>query len=461
MAAVIVGCASNEDGSPDPEVAPDAFVDEDASGSSPDVDGSNSADVQANDTSETAIPDIAADANERDGRDARVVRPECTEDSECDDGIDCTVDSCNAFIGECTHIPTDNTCCVDASDCQDASDCTADLCVANRCAFPRLPLDDCECTADFFCDDQNPCTSDTCTDGTCAYAATPNADLGCGTCAYVDGDECCQSATDCDDGSDATTDHCVAERCVHSLASVDVCAEGSECQELACGGGTCLLDLGVCTYAPTTDPAGPEGCCSTTADCGPAAECTTVTCEAFECLTEATFESTVIWQTQWSSGELEGWTVESDGSGAMWQISDQQAISAPYSLYYGSLRSGNFDVGATTGSATSPPIELVQKQATFLEFWIAPFVESMLSVDQVRIELLVEGETYVLWSKGDGGGTITGWQSVTRPLGMFVADAPAFRLRVVFDSVDEVKNDKPGIYLDDVRIVVPCGTLPP
>ncbi|MFW6050794.1 MAG: hypothetical protein ACODAU_06450 [Myxococcota bacterium] len=134
--------------------------------------------------------------------------PECTEAADCDDGNDCTADSCNDD-GECEYEQRSDgsdctdadgnsgtceagTCeieCTDASQCDDGSNCTADSCnpETNRCRHdPANEGEDCthdgnpgtceegacvlECTPENeeeVCDDGDLCTADMCTDGQC------------------------------------------------------------------------------------------------------------------------------------------------------------------------------------------------------------------------------------------------------------------------------------------------------
>ncbi len=118
----------------------------------------------------------------------------------CDDGVDCTNDTCDAEGGRCTHTADDGRCgagrycsgaggCVDIVPCTMDAECaalTGDACTGTwtcdtaqmRCARAR-PFD---------CDDVDPCTVDTCaTSGTMPTCAHGPADLSsdpnnCGTC---------------------------------------------------------------------------------------------------------------------------------------------------------------------------------------------------------------------------------------------------------------------------------------
>jgi hypothetical protein len=68
---------------------------------------------------------------------------ECTTDTDCDDGLACTIDACDEASGSCVAVPDDG-------DCDDGDECTADVCTAGvgcehpasgRCAPVALALE--------------------------------------------------------------------------------------------------------------------------------------------------------------------------------------------------------------------------------------------------------------------------------------------------------------------------------
>lgn len=100
--------------------------------------------------------------------------PGCTGAGDCDDGVDCTLDSC-AEDGLCHH---------DAASCEclSASDCSADVaCITATCTEAgTCDFDDgrCECLNDGDCDDGDAATLDACnaTERTCAHRRVTYAD---------------------------------------------------------------------------------------------------------------------------------------------------------------------------------------------------------------------------------------------------------------------------------------------
>jgi hypothetical protein len=56
---------------------------------------------------------------------------ECAADQDCDDQIECTVDSCTE--GFCDYL--DKCACHENADCDDANACTVDQCIDNACSY--------------------------------------------------------------------------------------------------------------------------------------------------------------------------------------------------------------------------------------------------------------------------------------------------------------------------------------
>jgi hypothetical protein len=145
----------------------------------------------------------------------------CSDPSVCDDGLDCTSDSCDA--AGCLHTPLP-----DGSGCDDGYvDTVNDQCVAGVCEGEWVV-----CHDDLDCDDGDVCNGlEMCGDTEC-FEGVP---LDCGAppvcaIAYCDPQTGCglapaQDGTPCDDGIDATAgDSCWGGVCegTHSSAPVTV-----------------------------------------------------------------------------------------------------------------------------------------------------------------------------------------------------------------------------------------------
>lgn len=111
--------------------------------------------IGAPETLDGSAPDVVKDVAVHD---VIVTDAGCHSDVECDDGVSCTVDACDATLHVCTHLPNDKV-------CDDGIWCDGD----EVCD----PSDDCiEYPRD--CDDSVVCTDDACVEGTKSCTHTPN-----------------------------------------------------------------------------------------------------------------------------------------------------------------------------------------------------------------------------------------------------------------------------------------------
>jgi len=133
----------------------------------------------------------------------------CEANSDCDDDIACTEDTCNGTTGECTNTADDSLCpdpdfcdgtdvCDPTNDDADSSGCVPDAatepCTATTPVCDEVEETCAECDGDASCTDGYSCTDDNCEgDGSCT---STNNDDNCD-----DGDVC--DPTDAD--ADATT----------------------------------------------------------------------------------------------------------------------------------------------------------------------------------------------------------------------------------------------------------------
>ncbi len=180
--------------------------------------------------------------------------PPCLTNADCDDGIDCTVDTCTP--AGCVHTLNDAA-------CNDGIACTTDTCTLEGCLF----------TPDnAYCNDGKLCTIDTCdpgngpTDGGCTHTfsnapcddgiacTTDTCDPTTETCSHVPCDSLCDDGIFCDgvERCDATVG------CVHGPpscqlglpCSADSCTEAtSTCTHTQSGGCAPSLRLLVCDDA--------------------------------------------------------------------------------------------------------------------------------------------------------------------------------------------------------------------
>lgn len=223
---------------------------------------------------------------------------QCCSSDGCEDGLDCTDNSC--FAGVCTSSPTDRCgkgfycstdpstapsgcvavekCDVDA-DCEDPNPCVTVACVNHECTHPVCPsggkccagIGCGECCGDSQCSHDNPCSPSTCSSDLKCVPSPPCAE----------GDKCCKSP----DGKSATCGEC----CV----ATDCADDGVKCTDEKCKAAA--DGFLTCTHEPNADncPVGQDcnprsGCmsggCTSASDCDPPQQaCKRVTCQDGAC----------------------------------------------------------------------------------------------------------------------------------------------------------------------------------
>ncbi len=190
-----------------------------------------------------------------------------TPGAPCDDGIACTLDSCDPNTG-CTATPVDSA-------CDDRIDCTIDRCGEDGCTHTPSnslcdgegalcdPDEGCvappECVDHDECNNGNPCDgAEFCRDGTCAagqplLCAGPNT--GC-VSTFCDPTEGCVSEKSddfCDDGASCTADRCQDNgSCTHERNDLD-CGDRFECTDDACNPEHPRAGEDGCIHVPNDD----------------------------------------------------------------------------------------------------------------------------------------------------------------------------------------------------------------
>ncbi|MCK9361278.1 MopE-related protein [Patescibacteria group bacterium] len=203
--------------------------------------------------------------------------PGCTADAQCDDLVDCTVDSCTVATGNCRHVVTPALCaagescnpatgcemgraCATDADCDDTDACTTmERCdpAARVCTF--VPLD-----GDGDGDPPRVCGGGDCDD------SRPGANSGA--------DEACNSLDDncdgvIDDGFDLMTDDANCGRCGM------VCRDG-----LSCSAGLCQCDDASLTRCGSSSAPYCVDTDTTPTDCGTCGHACPGACAAGMCV---------------------------------------------------------------------------------------------------------------------------------------------------------------------------------
>ncbi|MDF1563155.1 MAG: MopE-related protein, partial [Deltaproteobacteria bacterium] len=202
-----------------------------------------------------------------------------------DDGVGCTVDSCNEATDTIVHAP-DNTACDDTLFCNGAETCDALL--------------DCQAGTPPSVTDGVGCTIDSCDEVADAIVNTPD-DTACDDTLFCNGAETCDAALGCqagtppsvNDGIACTVDSCdeAADAVVHAPDDT-VCDDGNACTANSCDGAlgcTTANDDGIaCSVGACSGVCGGGLCggctCNVDADCNDGVSCTVDTCSAGTCL---------------------------------------------------------------------------------------------------------------------------------------------------------------------------------
>jgi hypothetical protein len=181
----------------------------------------------------------------------------CIGNSDCGDGVECTIDRCTDSECENVPLPSGSLCrggycngeadehscalCLDDASTGADTGCTADF---PRCDTSVSPVECAKCAAPSDCDDANDCTAESCTAGLCEHATllsgTPCA---YGYCNGIRGAEACipkacQTDPDCDDLTACTAEICRSGFCVYTPDDGQCPASGDLCRPNVCTVGT-------------------------------------------------------------------------------------------------------------------------------------------------------------------------------------------------------------------------------
>ena len=142
------------------------------------------------------------------------------------------------------------------------------------------------------------------------------------------------------------------------------------------------------------------------------------------------------------------------GTDDFWHLSEHRANSPTHAWYYGNEDTRTYETGgATSGSLTSPVIELATNDDVLLTFYEWSELEGSDAFDRTRVQLSTdEGSTWV--TVFESHNTDDEWVKRSVSLTPFVGDANTIQVRYWFDSVDNRFNTFEGWYVDDVAVLV-------
>jgi hypothetical protein len=216
-----------------------------------------------------------------------VTPPECTTDADCEDGLFCTVNTCDTETGTCGAVTAcppavegcviindscdeENDTCVDFADdtlCIDDSLCTVDTCNITTGLCDNTPVD---------CSDGVDCTDDTCDEGTGECMRIPNNDNCPDDGFFCTGQEICDPGTGCVSEGDPCPEGTVcndnSETCdVETDCGNETVEPGEECDDGNTLDGDCCSAN--CTFEPEGNSCADELFCNGEETCDGAGEC--------------------------------------------------------------------------------------------------------------------------------------------------------------------------------------------
>ncbi len=448
---------------------------------------------------ETEVTDPDTDVTEGDDGDGTGVACPDTCADDCDDGNPCTDAVCEC--GVCRYVPN-------VLSCDDGEACTVDdRCLGGACVGSPMACDDRNaCTDDACeagtcvhrpasggCDDADACTVfDTCVDGACIGEPRTCPTRTCATttceprtgCALV---PTVPSGGPCDDGNACTTDDtCRADTCAGTLVSCDddnpctddycdpaagcvhrdnaaICDDGDSCT------GPDRCNLGTCV-------SGGDRCCDDDNDCPNNDACTATSCIDGGCIAEPTCVDDdpctldrctagacafPTWQTllpfvngrsivdDFEAG-VSAWTFASDNPVVAWHLSTTWSAAGTtggaHSLYLADPTTGTYDHGPVNAVASReqvlPPGPFTLTMAVRSDFED----DGSCLYDALEVTLVPvspPGEPITLGKICTSGQGVQSFAIDTQAGGLF-------RLELTFDTVDELRNDGAGVWVDDL-----------
>ena len=366
---------------------------------------------------------------------------------DCDDGVDCTDDSCNEGTDSCDNVPNDANC-DNGLYCDGAETCHATL--------------DCQAGTAVDCNDEIDCTADSCNEGTDSCDNIPD-DGYCDDGLFCNGAETCDAQDDCQPG----TDPCPGQYCDEGADSCYDCEYDSECDDgLFCNGAeTCVG--GFCQAG--TNPCQPDQFCNEETDtcedveclvdedCDDGSDCTVDTCVAGVCYNEC--PSTVSsypyaegFESGWGdwvnvSGDDMDWTRRS-GSTPSSSTGPSGAHGGSYYVY---TESSSPNYPNKTAILEGPCFDLTNTGDAALTFWYHMYGSAMGTLNVEASEDCINWTN--VWSLSGNQGNA--WYEANVDLTSYCGSTIVIRFRGVTGS-----SYTSDMSIDDLSVTVtpaiPC-----
>ncbi len=164
----------------------------------------------------------------------------------------------------------------------------------------------------------------------------------------------------------------------------------------------------------------------------------------------------VLLSTDFESGDTTGCTTElyDYTTADLWHVTDRDSQSPTHSMWCGdTVTNPTYNTGNQVSTAViTPDINLTASTSAVLVFWESYDTEEYW--DYCMVDISIDGGS--AWTPLRGGygsapsGNSGGWVITLIDLSGFVGNT--VNIRFYFDTGDEINNDHPGWFVDDVVI---------
>ena len=160
-------------------------------------------------------------------------------------------------------------------------------------------------------------------------------------------------------------------------------------------------------------------------------------------------QSTIYFQDNMENG-VGGWSTD-PASGALWHLTASNYSSPTHSWWIGDEISGTYNTGGQVNqSLVSPTIDLTAAPIHILLVFTEYYVTEK-GKDRCMVDVTTDGGSSWAPLREGVSGNSSGWVLTSLDLSAYAGQT--VKVRFHFDTGDELNNDFPGWYIDDVRVL--------
>jgi len=373
----------------------------------------------------------------------------------CNDGVDCTTDSCNESTDSCQNTPNNNAC-SDGVWCNGTEICHTTL--------------DCQSGTAPNCTDGIGCTTDSCNEATDSCDHVTN-DSACDDGLWCTGTETCHATLDCQAGTAPNCNDgvgCTTDSCNESTDSCDHVTNDAACDDGLWCTGTETCDAALDCQAGS-DPCPGQGCeevtptctsgeCSINADCDDTNACTIDTCNASVC-TNACSDSVSSFPYAenfstglglWRNVTADNFDWTRDANGTPSSGTGPSGDHTTGSGYYMYTETSSPRVAGDIALLDGPCFDFSGASSAMLEFWYHMYGASMGTL-QVDVSTNCTAWTNVFSLSGNKGNT---WFMASIDLTSFAGSST---LNIRFRGIRS-SSYQGDMAIDDISITTVAGS---